>query len=392
MNSVLYPISRPLEIVLPTYRYLNLHCLALLGYAVLGKAFAYLGYHPLYIGEVLLATGLIHLALHKGLPIFQSSSILLFLLMLWGATCTVPYIQRYGILALRDAVIWGYGLFAFLIASAIVARPATFSILLDRYRSFSILFLLLSPIVWLISTGTGIVTVETPGGPAMIIKNGDLMVHLTRRLRFHLSKDKATLDWLALALATPLWHGFGCEGWCSECIRSIGFLVVVNFRAQRVIAVLLVVSTLVLVANLLDLRVKVPGVGREMSVRSLTNGLASVFVNVGAVEYDSTKAWRVRWWSKIVSYTFEGPYFWTGKGFGVNLAHDDGFNVDTERSLRSPHNGHLTFLARTGVPGSPALDFGSGQLGMAGFRVLQTTSALARSDPGLLSKNDPDSL
>ena len=244
MNSVLYPISRPLEIVLPTYRYLNLHCLALLGYAVLGKAFAYLGYHPLYIGEVLLATGLIHLAFHKGLPIFQSSlSILLFLLMLWGATCTVPYIQRYGILALRDAVIWGYGLFAFLIALAIVARPATFSILLDRYRSFSILFLLLSPIVWLISTGTGIVTVETPGGPAMIIKNGDLMVHLTGVFAFiYLKIRRLWTGWLLL-LPLLFGMGLGARAGVLSAFVAIGFLVVVNLRAQRVIAVLLVVST-----------------------------------------------------------------------------------------------------------------------------------------------------
>ena len=46
-----------------------------------------------------------------------------------------------------------------------------------------------------------------------------------------------------------------------------------------------------------------------------------------------------------------GPYFWTGKGFGINLADSDGFQVAADGSLRSPHNSHLTLLARGGVPG-----------------------------------------
>src|SRR5207249_3389698 len=34
-----------------------------------------------------------------------------------------------------------------------------------------------------------------------------------------------------------------------------------------------------------------------------------------------------------------------------NLADDDGYQVTADGSLRSPHNGHLTILAREGVPG-----------------------------------------
>ncbi|MCL5742547.1 MAG: hypothetical protein M1541_01275, partial [Acidobacteria bacterium] len=45
------------------------------------------------------------------------------------------------------------------------------------------------------------------------------------------------------------------------------------------------------------------------------------------------------------------PNFWSGKGFGVNLADDDGFQVVADHALRSPHSGHLTVLARAGVPG-----------------------------------------
>src|SRR5262249_39446202 len=46
-------------------------------------------------------------------------------------------------------------------------------------------------------------------------------------------------------------------------------------------------------------------------------------------------------------------YFWDGKGFGINLADDDGFQVVGEYGppLRSPHNAYMTVLARMGGPG-----------------------------------------
>jgi hypothetical protein len=64
-----------------------------------------------------------------------------------------------------------------------------------------------------------------------------------------------------------------------------------------------------------------------------------------------SKEWRMKWWTDIVDYTFHGRYFWTGKGYGINLATDDGYQVDGDEALRSPHNGHMSVLARSGVPG-----------------------------------------
>jgi O-antigen ligase len=59
----------------------------------------------------------------------------------------------------------------------------------------------------------------------------------------------------------------------------------------------------------------------------------------------------LRWWGAIINYTVFGEYFWTGKGFGINLADADGFQANEDRSLRAPHNSHMTALARMGVPG-----------------------------------------
>src|SRR5690606_40731091 len=64
--------------------------------------------------------------------------------------------------------------------------------------------------------------------------------------------------------------------------------------------------------------------------------------------------WRLRWWSDIVGYTIGGEFRWLGKGYGINLADDDGYQTEADGSLRSPHNAHMTVLARSGVVGATA--------------------------------------
>jgi O-antigen ligase len=71
----------------------------------------------------------------------------------------------------------------------------------------------------------------------------------------------------------------------------------------------------------------------------------------GAESLEGTREWRLIWWDKIIDYTVHGKYFWTGKGFGINLTFDDGIELDPDNPSRNPHNSHLTILARSGVPG-----------------------------------------
>ncbi len=92
---------------------------------------------------------------------------------------------------------------------------------------------------------------------------------------------------------------------------------------------------------------------RAVSPAQLVTNLTSVLNPTSAPRnLQDTRAWRLEWWGLIQDYTLRGPYFWTGKGFGINLADEDGFQVGMtsgEPALRSPHNGHLSILARTGL-------------------------------------------
>jgi hypothetical protein len=100
-----------------------------------------------------------------------------------------------------------------------------------------------------------------------------------------------------------------------------------------------------------DYREAANSIDRSASTRQIVNNIASM-AGEGQEQTEGTKRWRVDWWNLIVNNTVYGPYFWTGRGFGLNLAEADGFGaIRLAHPLRSPHNVHMTILARAGMPG-----------------------------------------
>ena len=124
-----------------------------------------------------------------------------------------------------------------------------------------------------------------------------------------------------------------------------------------------------------------PG-GRPATIGQMIDNIFSLFGSSADGGLEGTKQFRLAWWGTIVDYTVFGDYFWTGKGFGVNLADDDGFQSTSDGSLRAPHNSHLTVLARMGVPGLILwlLIMGAFAVGM-----VRATLALRRSGDGRLA-------
>ena len=83
---------------------------------------------------------------------------------------------------------------------------------------------------------------------------------------------------------------------------------------------------------------------------------AKSIIGQSGQQTEGTKQWRLNWWDIIINDTLYGPNFWTGRGFGLNLADADGFLGTSDRRdprppTRSPHNANMTMLARAGVPG-----------------------------------------
>jgi hypothetical protein len=94
------------------------------------------------------------------------------------------------------------------------------------------------------------------------------------------------------------------------------------------------------------------GTQRSVSARQITENVMSIFGEGGDLT-EGTKKFREDWWKIIIDDTVHGPHFWTGRGFGLNLAEADGAPGISEEGPpnRSPHSVHMTILARAGIPG-----------------------------------------
>ena len=339
------------------------------GYAFLGRGFAYVGAPPVFVGELTLAVGLLAVAAHRGLrlPARAPALWLLAAFSVWGAARTLPFLSRYGVDALRDAVLWGYGAFTLLVAG-LVAGPGAFARVVRYYRAWLPWFLLWVPVVAVLVVYAGPVLPRTQSQVTVpTFKPGDTAVHLAGAAAFLLvglhrapapsaartrrwTEVLLWVAWLVGALVVSASNRGGI-------VAILGAVLVVfalqPARAARRLVILLAlgaaVAAAVAASDLSDISLYQGG-ARSLSPKQVSANITSIFSSRGRGDLDDTRSWRIKWWSDIVGYTVQGPYRWTGKGFGVNLADDDGFQVG-DGSLRSPHNVHMTVLARAGVPG-----------------------------------------
>jgi O-antigen ligase len=342
---------------------------ALAGYAFFGRGFAYLGAPPVFVGEVILIFGVMTWALTGGVRIFEARlSWLLILLMFIGALGTVPYIGTYGMDALRDGALWGYGLFAFLVGTFLLRGHDRILTVVRIYAKWLPWFLIWVPIaVILYSFGRDVIPRwPTSNVPMLNPKSGDIAVHLSGAMTF-------------LALGLGRLYGAKMRGrafrmdWLLWGLLIIGAVTILTGRAALLTiagtALLLwilrptkhwakpvVIGIIAIVLALgFEAEFKKSESPRSVSPQALVQSFKSVFQETGTGYHDGSRRWRLEWWGDIWDYTVNGEYFWTGKGYGVNLADDDGYQVfgsgHGQAVLRSPHNSHLTFLARSGVPG-----------------------------------------
>jgi hypothetical protein len=86
--------------------------------------------------------------------------------------------------------------------------------------------------------------------------------------------------------------------------------------------------------------------GRTISLSQITDNFSSIVSTNIDGNLANNKVWRLIWWAKLVNESFTLQHFFVGKGLGMSLAGNDILNPDD--SLRSPHNFHLTILARFG--------------------------------------------
>lgn len=352
----------------------------LIGYAFLGRGFAYLGLPPLYVGEMVTGLAIVSLVLVLPRARFGIHHVLLVLFMLWGAARTIPYIGLYGIDALRDAATWYYAIIA--IAVSVTLQPAHFVRLIKGYRGFVPIFLAWAPIFAALNllVGSSLPKVPFSSTPILVYKAGDTSVHLAAIAAFIMlglyARSGATSGVRELLLWAAWLASAGVAAALNRAallaIAAVGAALLFVRESSRWLSLVFVAALLTLLITTVNPQAEL-GLPRNLSAGQLVDNITSIFSDQPNSVNQATKEWRTQWWNKIISYTVNGPYFWTGKGFGINLADDDGFQVTADGSLRAPHSTHFEILARSGVPGlvlwiAFQLAFGLGVL-RAAFRA-----------------------
>lgn len=328
----------------------------LLGYVLFNRGWAYLGYPPIFVGELLLFSGLMVLLLSNGWrwALVPTPAILIILLDVWCLAQTLPYIEQYGLDALRDAAIWYYSLFALVVAGLLCNNPERLVHLLRRYRRLAEIVLLLMPVIWTLYNACQDSLPRWPWAevPILVVKGGDYTVHVAGIICFLAIIETRSVPW-KLWMLLPINLALNVTGRSAVLGFLAGVLPVslLHFRNPRIWGLWLAVLLMVVVLGLSNFRMELDNSSRNVSFEQLAANVSSLWSKSDVGDLDGTKEWRLQFWNTIIGYTLHGPYFWTGKGFGVNLADDDGFQCREDGTLRSPHNSHLTVLARAGVPG-----------------------------------------
>jgi hypothetical protein len=334
----------------------------LVGYAMMGKGFAYLGYPPIYIGEVAFLAGII-IFLRTGCLIAVLTtvpSLLLAAMMAWVLLRTLPFIRVHGFDALRDSVIIMYGGFAFIVVALLLEDSRRLNAIIRYYGAFLGVFVPVIPFLFAFSHYIKEFVPHVPGTTVRLLSigSGEVPPHLAGAAVFVLAGfRRATLVWVILLFAALVMASVLTRGGMLACVVPVSFAALMLGKIRELATILVTGSVIFAAAyaaerTFIDDREVGTTAERQLSTRQITANVGSIF-GYSDERLESTKTWRVEWWNIIIKDTVFGANFWSGRGFGLNLADADGYGSGRKinEPLRSPHNAHMTILARAGVPG-----------------------------------------
>lgn len=348
--------------------YIAFLSLILLGYSIFGKGFAYLGVPPLFIGEVVLLLGVL-VFLSSGCLLAVLASLPMALLTLsitFALFRTLPYLTVYGIDALRDSVVVIYGTFAFVILAMLLANPARLNVMLARYAGFCLILVFLAPFFLFISSFAldSLPNHWAANVPLVQLRAGEAAVHLAGVAIFAAAGFiRTSLLWQILVIVGVAIAAAAARAALLAFFIPFIIAIIAYGQLRRLLRYVMcgavALSVIITVGSQLDLQLEGSSHhGRTPTIGQIAENVSSLFVEKDE-SLNGTASWRLEWWGTIIDYTVFGEKFWTGRGYGINLSESDGF-ADGETGgsarpgqppTRSPHNVHMTILARSGVPG-----------------------------------------
>jgi hypothetical protein len=338
-------------------------------YLAFGKGFAYAGWPPLFVGEILLVVVVAGAATTTSLAAPRHPAAAVTVVV--GALALVQFVidRLAGDVPLLETVrglapIY-YGAFAF----AVYALLRELEKRADRARVLAVVdgaFVRVAPWVTgaavvlaglLLVEPTNLPTWSRSGVPVLLTKSGDIAVALVLFAPFVLrsaspvrirgSSRVVLLGWVAAAVLVS----FRSRG---ALLALIVGLVAARPHVVRLAKAALIGLAIVLFLFVSGLRVEVSG--REISYDAVGDALGSVMGGgpedqIGSNYLDTTN-WRADWWRSIWSDVTAEQLVLHGRGWGDNLAVRHGvipsFAAEDPRALRLPHDVFFSLAGRAG--------------------------------------------
>jgi hypothetical protein len=169
--------------------------------------------------------------------------------------------------------------------------------------------------------------------------SGEVTAHLAGAAVFALvGFRKMTPLWVIALFATVVMASASSRGGMLAFVLPVIFAVLVLGELRALTAVL-VAEVLIFAAifavetEFTDFREVTSTKKRSISTRQIVDNVGSLVGRSGE-ETEGTKRWRLEWWNIILNDTVFGSNFWTGRGFGLNLADVDGFQHRADLTVR----------------------------------------------------------
>jgi hypothetical protein len=333
--------------------YIKIYFLVLLLYVFFNKGVAYS-----YMAEILLVAGIFILFFNRkkfeiGL---DRKQIIIVIFLIVSILFILVGIFQYSMLnVLRDSLVFQYAWFTFIIYFLKNEYDFIWEKIVQIYKwvplvlflnffLFHFVFLYLPPI-------------NIFGNQNIIIyKNGDKSVHLLiSTILMFLYSDKYSrkslvINTVLIVINFLILLAFTRSGSVAYILALFSFFF---FSKEKILnesvrKLLKFVPIIMVIGMGLFVSIDIQGdaQGRTISLSQITDNFSSILSTNIDGNLAENKVWRLIWWAKLVNESFTLQHFFVGKGLGMSLAGNDISNTDD--NLRSPHNFHLTILARFG--------------------------------------------
>jgi hypothetical protein len=333
--------------------YIKVYFLSIMLYAFFNKGIAYS-----YLAEVILLFGIILIFLNRQkLEIYTEKKQLILLgLISLSFIYVIIYLFKFNPFnVFRDSLAFQYGWFAIVIYFLKEEREFIWDILLKIYKWIPLVLLLNFYLFYYIFLNLPPITIFG-GQHILLYKNGDkslqLLICTILMILFSYKYSKSWLIFnsILIFLNLLILLAFTRSGSLAYLTGIFCFfffsktsLITNNLRkVLKYIPILFIIVFGVFAA----IEIEGDAQGRTISLSQITDNFSSIVSSDIDGSLTDNKVWRLVWWAKLLNESFTLEHFFIGKGLGMSLAGNDLTSVD--ENLRSPHNFHLTIIARFG--------------------------------------------